>query len=124
MEHSPVSTTGLPDTEEAVYRLPTVTEFPARIKLSARADAYLEGLADALVLGVVGVHQLQGGLLAVVLAVDGMHRDELTRLAAYVRRLEYELERLHWMHYNRKTGADWYRAQTAELWRQGSGAAA
>ncbi len=98
---------------------PTAYTFPARIKISATADEYLDRLAAALTLGQVGLHQLEGGVLALALAVDTSSRDELRRLAAYVGHLEFERDLWHYCANNPgKKPGDYYRAQTARLWAE------
>lgn len=114
----PRVTPDLPELDETCA-LPSVDQYPTAIRISARADRYLDNLATAITLGIVGLHQLRGGLLAVALAVDTASRDELSRAAWRIGRLEYECDRLHFIAYNRgKNGADFDRAQTSRLWAE------
>lgn len=111
-----------PSTESSLspYVLPTGADFPARIRLSPTADAYLERVADCLVLGVYGLERLQGGLLALVLAGDRWNQLETSRLRERVARLEAECDRLWWQNNNPgKTGAHYLAMQTDFLWAEG-----
>lgn len=95
-----------------------VRSYPARIVLSDEAEQYLEHLAVDVCLGRVNLWQFSPALLA--LYTVGHEQGRASR-DEYVRRLERDCDRLHFIAYNRgKTGADWMRGQTAELWRQGS----
>lgn len=99
---------------------PVTAEFPARIRVSRQADEYLDRLAAAIMRGEVGLNQLSGGLLAVVCAVDLCRGDDLARMTARVARIEYERDLWYFVAHNPgKKPGDYYRAQTAELWRQG-----
>ncbi len=97
--------------------------FPARIRVSRQADEYLDRLAAAIMRGEVGLHQLSGGLLAVVCAVDLCRQDDLAAMTARVARLEYERDLWYFVAHNPgKKPGDYYAATTAELWRQGGAA--
>lgn len=95
-----------------------VWEYPDRIVLSDEAETYLEHLAVDLCLGRVELRQLPPSLLAFYTFA---HEHGRASRDEQVGRLERDCDRLHFIAYNRgKTGADYMRAQTAELWRQGS----
>jgi hypothetical protein len=108
------------------YLLPNIDTFPERIPLTDTTDARLEQLADGLILGVVSPRQFVGGLAAFYWAAyDGQAWAEANRANARVSRLEYERDVWYWVAHNPgKKPGDLYRAQTAELWRQGSQVAA
>lgn len=101
------------------FRLPTSDEFPAQIRISAKADQYLDRVADALSINIIGLDRLQGGMLALALAGSSWNHLETVRLTERVAYLEGELDRIHFLLYNKgKTGAHWYAAQTDFLWRE------
>ena len=102
--------------------LPPPRVYPPKIVLSAEAEEYLENLVVDLCLSRVELWQFSSALLALY-TVGHEHgrasRDE------YVSRLERDCDRLHFLAFNPgKNGADYMRAQTDELWRQGSQVAA
>lgn len=106
----------------ATSNCPTSRSYPARIVLTDNAETWLENLAVDLCLGRVELWQLSPALLALYTVA---HEHGRASRDEYVSRLERDCDRLHFLAFNRgKTGADWMRQQTAELWRQGSQVAA
>lgn len=102
--------------------VPTSDDFPERIRLSARADAFLDRLADAYALGVIGLDRMQGGLLALVLAAsENSERAIVQRLTERLARVEREADVFYWVSNNPgKRPGDLHAATTAEFWRQGA----
>ena len=98
-----------------------VRTYPAEIVLTATAETYLENLAVDLCLGRVELRQLPPSLLALYTFAHEHGRASVEGvLRPRIRRLEYERDLYYFCYVNRKTPADYRRAQTAELWRQGS----
>jgi len=98
--------------------LPTASDFPARIRLTDHADAYLEKLSEAWTLGVIGLDRFQGGLLAIVLAVhENAAWVEANRLRERLARVEHEADLWYFVANNRgATPATFRAAQTSALW--------
>ena len=72
---------------------PNINRYPAQIVLSARAEAYLSALADALVLGQVDMQQLPQSLRDFYTVAWSAGREPLER---EIRKQAYDLDRL-WM---------------------------
>lgn len=102
--------------------VPTAADFPERIRLSARADAFLDRLANAYALGVIGLDRMQGGLLALVLAAaENGDRAIVQRLTERLARVEREADVWYWVAQNPgKRPGDLYADTTREFWRQGA----
>ena len=94
-------------------------DFPAKIRLCPPADAYLDDLAAAIIRGEVGLHQLSGGLLAVVSAIDLTRHDALAAMTSRVTRLEYERDLWYFVANNPgKRPGDFAHAATRRLWAE------
>lgn len=99
----------------------TVREYPDEITLSETAETYIENLAVDVCLARVELRQFSPALLALyTVGYEHGRASSEAVLRPRIRRLEFERDQYYWCYANRKTLADFRRAQTAELWRQGS----
>ena len=107
----------------SIYESIAVRTYPDKIVLSVEAQEYLENLPVDLHNGIVELHQLPTSLFALYSlgwdrgCVAGYDNRE-EALGARIRRLKYERDLFHFCYVNRKTPADFMRAQTDALWAE------